>query len=320
MMKKGNRKIILGIAALACCICVVALCSFFPFIIDPSRWQTKEFLSDELIISAICILSLVCVMFIGQAGNAMNPNSNIARARVRFQTSVARVQANLSGFSQWVKQVLQPNDIRSEKEKLLANAGIEDYTVLNLEDSEIKALIGTPQKYGDRFYKGLSKKQAKAVISAKRFKMKLVDPQYYLTCSAIGSEQTISRKSGSEAKKKNALLGYSIISKVVLSVVIAMIFASLVYDAATGSGVDQASAWLKFASRMTSMATSAFMGYLIGGQMNDIDADFINIRCLVHDMFAQDKGFKPKTQQEEAKEAFAKRVQAETLQLPHAKG
>ena len=124
----------------------------------------------------------------------------------------------------------------------------------------------------------------------------------------------------SEARRKNTLLGFSIASKVIMTVVIAMIFASLIYDTATGSGVDQASAWLKFASRMTSMATSSFMGFMIGSQMNDIDADFINVRCLVHDMFVQDKGFKPKTQQEEAKEEFAKRVQAETLQLPHAKG
>ena len=319
-MRKSNYKMVLGIAALICCVGVIALCSFFPFIIDPSRWQTKEFLSDELIIVAICVFSIVCVMFIGQASNSMNPNSKIARARVRFQTSVARVDGNLSAFSQWVKQVLQPSDIRSEREKLLAKEGIDDYSVLDLEDSEIKALIGQPQKYGDRFYKGLSKRQAKAVISAKRFKMKLVDPQYYFSCSAIGSAQTISRKSGSEARRKNTLLGFSIASKVIMTVVIAMIFASLIYDTATGSGVDQASAWLKFASRMTSMATSSFMGFMIGSQMNDIDADFINVRCLVHDMFVQDKGFKPKTQQEEAKEEFVKRVQAETLQLPHAKG
>lgn len=316
---KWNRKIILGSAAFVCCIAIVALCSYFPFIIDPSRWQTTEFLSDQLIIVAIVIFSIVCVMLIAQASNAQNPNSEIARSRVRFlggngeEGSVERITKHqkASAFSQWVRQVLQPRDIRTAKERMLQRAGIEDMNILDLEASEIKALIETPQKYGERYFKGISKKQAKAAIEAKRLKINLVDPSYYLTCSSRANNLTITEKSGSESKKKGALLTFSIIARALVSAVVAMIFASLVYDVAIGG--DAVSSSLKFASRMFSMATSSFMGYLVGCQVNDIDADYINMKCLVHDEFFEDKDFKPKDQQEEAREEFVERVKKENL-------
>ena len=320
MRKMMNRKIVLGVAALICCVATIALCSFFPFIIDPSRWQTKEFLTDELIISAICVFSIVCVMFIGQASNAQNPGSNIAKARVRFSESLPKVSKDVNAFSQWVRKVLQPGDIRAERERILLKAGIEDVSVLDLTEAEIASLVGLPQKYGDRFYKAITKQQAKAILSAKRFKMRLVDPQYYLSCSNAGGEFTVSRKSGSEARKKGTLLSFSIASKILLTVAIGMIFASLAFDMSSGAGGSQASAWMKFAARMSAMATSSFMGFLIGSQMNDIDADYVNIRCLVHDMFLQDRDFKPESQREEARGEFAERVRAETLRIGLRKG
>lgn len=65
------------------------------------------------------------------------------------------------------------------------------------------------------------------------------------------------------------------------------------------------------------MATSSFMGYMVGCQMNDIDADFIDTKCLAHDEFFEDKTFKPLSQQELAKEAFVNRVKEETVLLPN---
>ena len=58
------------------------------------------------------------------------------------------------------------------------------------------------------------------------------------------------------------------------------------------------------------------MGYLVGCQMNDIDAEYIEMRIAVQNMFLQDKEFKPMDQQEEAKQAFIERVKKEnSLQL-----
>lgn len=314
LYSKANRKIVLGVGALICCIAVIALCSFFPFVIDPTQWQTKEFLSDELIVMAIVIFSIVCVMYIGQASNAQNPESNIAKAKVKFMHSISLI-TDISGFEQWIVQKLQPSDMRTEKESILKRCGIDDMSVIDLEKSEIEGLIDTPQKYNGKYYRGISKYQAEQALKAKYFRMKLVQPTYYLSCSSISADQTISRKSGNENKKKGVLLTWSIASKVSMSVLTAIIFASLVYDVANGDGASQASAWLKFASRMMSMATSSFMGYLIGGQMNDIDADFIENKVLAHTMYLQDKDFKPKTQQEMAKAEFAQRVRKEEMAL-----
>lgn len=330
ILSKSNRKILLGLFTFVCAIGIIAMCSFFPFIVDPTRWQTEEFLSDELIIVAIVIFSIVCMMSISQASNAMNPMSKLAKARVKFlgttangvhvEGSVERITKHdkISAFSQWVKKVLQPRDIQSAKERILIKAGIDDFTVLKLSEAELKALMSKPQKYGDRFYDIITKKQYLDIKKAKNLKFTLVDPTYYLVCSSISSDKTITEKSGKESIKKGTLLTWSIASKSILTVIIAMIFASLVYD--TTKGDLGATAWMDFASRMFSMATSSFMGYMVGCQMNDIDADFIDTKCLAHDEFFEDKTFKPLSQQELAKEAFANRVKEETaLLLNHNK-
>lgn len=310
---KVNRKILLGVSAFACMIGITALCSFFPFIIDPSRWQTQEFISDELIVTAIAIFSIVAMMMISQAFNAQSPESNIARANVHFADVRAKVKAKGdSSFEQWVRKSLQPNDMKTEKETILLSAGLNDLSVIGLEDNEIKALIDTPQKYNGVFYKGITKKQYKEVLRAKRFTMPLVAPNYYLTSKGIMSQATISKKSGKETNKKAAILTWSIFSKVAMSVVMAMIFTSLVLDLSQG-GVDQATAWMKFLSRMFSMVTSSFLGWMVGTQINDIDADFAEMKAEAQSRFLADASFVALTQQEEAKQEFAERVKKENV-------
>lgn len=319
-MKKLNKKVLLGSLAMVCCVAIVGLCSFFPFIIDPTRWQTKEFLSDQLIIVAISIFSVVCVMYMAQASNGANPSSNIARAKVKFlgdgtnEGSVDRILKHdrISAFSQWVKQVLQPNDIRTAREKIVIKCGIDDTSVLNLDSHILMLLVDNPQRVEGRYYRRITKKQYKEVKRALALKMPLVDPSYYLVCNKYSGGKTISEESATEHKKKTTLLTFSILSKTIMSVILAMIFASLIYDATQGDQ-GSATAWLKFASRMFSMLTSAFLGFNVGCQMNDIEAHYIELKCFVHDKFMEDRDFKPKTQQEMAKAEFAERVRNEGL-------
>lgn len=308
-----NRKIMLGIGALACLIGIIVLCSFFPFIIDPSRWQTEEFLSDELIIVAIVIFATICLMMIAQASNAMNPNSKIAKARVRFYASVKKIVdgKTINAFGQWVRKSLQPKDIRAAKERELVKAGIDDMSVLDLDETEIMGLVGNAQKYGDRFYKSIDKRQCEKVLRAKKMQFSLVDSSYYLTCEKHASDRTITEQSAQETKKKGALLTWSLVSKVLITVMFAMIFTSLVYDESTAVG--SAKSWMKFMTRMSAMASSSFMGYVIGCQMNDIDASYIELKVSAHDQFFEDVSFKPKDQQEEAREEFAERVRKESV-------
>ena len=310
-----NRKVLLGVTALLLCIIVIAVCSFIPFIIEPKNWQTSEFLTNELIICAVVIITMISAMFIGQTGNAQQDKSRIAKARSKFFITVEKI-TDLNAFSQWVKKVLQPKDIRASKERKMRYAGIEDYSVLDLEYAEINSLLETPQKYNNRFYKGLSKEQIKVVINIKKGgdNIELVEPEYYLSVKNLIDTRTITERSSKEGLKKSLYLIRSIISKLLLTIVVAMIFASLMRD--LSQSVDVAKAAQTFASRIWSMFSSVFMGYLVGCQMNDIDAEYIEMRIAVQNMFLQDKEFKPMDQQEEAKQAFIERVKKEnTLQL-----
>lgn len=315
--KYMNRKILLGVSSLLICVALIAVCSFVPFIIDPSRWQTTEFLTDELIIVAIVIFAMVATMFIGQASNAQNENSNLAKSRVSFFASVVKV-VNINAFNQWIRKVMQPNDIQNMQQRIMRQVGIEDFSVLKLEFAEIRALLETPQKYGDRYYKGLSQKQIDTIIDIKngKYKVVLVEPEYYLSVKNLIDPRTITERSSKEGLKKGLYLTRSIVARVVLTVITAMIFASLMRD--LGAEGDAAEATLKFISRLWAMISSAFMGYIVGCQINDIDAEYINMRVTVHNMFLQDKDFTPIDEQEEAKQAFIDRVKKENvLQITH---
>lgn len=307
-----NRKVLLGASALLVCVGLIAICSFVPFIIDPRRWQTKEFLTDELIITAIVIFSMVAAMFIGQAGNAQSEQSKIAKSRVAFLNTVVKI-IDLNAFNQWVKKVLQPRDIRTMKERKLRAINVEDFTVLDLENSQIRALVETPQKYNDRFYKGLTKEQVKEILKIKngRLNISLVEPAYYLSAKSLIDTRTISERSGKEGIVKGLYLTRSIVSKVALGIITAMIFASLMRDLTATR--DIAVALQKFLSRIWAMVSSVFMGYIVGCQINDIDSEYIDMRVAVQNMYLQDTEFKPVAQQEEAKQEFIERVKSEQL-------
>ena len=309
-----NRKILLGVSAILVCIVLVGVCSFMPFIIDPSRWQTNEFLTDELITIAIVISSMVGAIFVGQASNAQDERSRISKARVEFFTSVKIVNEHVNAFIQWVRQVLQRDDLENIKLRQLRAVGIRDLSILDLEFSEIRALLETPQKYNGKFYKGLSQEQIDVVIAVKgsKKKVKFVEPDYYLSVKNIIDNRTISERSTSESLKKGLYLAKSIIGKVVITVVTSIIFASLMRDLT--SDVDQAQAWVKFLSRLWSMMTSIFMGYLVGCQMNDIDAEYVEMRVEVHRKYLQDKDFVGVSEEEEAKQEFIERVRKEQVQ------
>lgn len=312
--KYVNKKLLLGVTSLFICVLTIAVSSFVPFIIDPTQWQTTKFLTNELIICAIVIFSMVAALFIGQTGNAENDKSRIAKARVSFFETIGKI-SDINGFSQWVRKVMQPEDIKIMQEREMRSIGIEDFSILKLEHNEIKALLETPQKYNGRFYKGLSKEQIKALLKLKNGenKIKLVAPEYYLSVKNILVNKTITERSSSESYKKGLFLFQSIMSRLVITVVTAMIFASLARDLATNTNV--AESLYTFASRMWAMISSVFMGYLLGCQMNDIDAEYIEMRVMVHRKYLQDKTFVPKTQQELAKEEFVERVKKEEQKL-----
>ena len=325
-IKNGiNRKVALGVFSLFMCLGLIVVCSFVPFVIKPENWQTNEFLTDELIISAIVIMSMVSVMFIGQAGNAQNPNSRLAKARVEFFSSVKDViKRGVNAFRQWIRKILQPEDIQTIKERRLRNLGIDDVLILELDDVQLVELSTAAQRYPiptakneddqkGRYFKKISLDQLKGIREIKKagYSIRFVEPEYYLSVKNLTDTRTVSERAVNEGKKKTFYLSSSIVSKLLMTIVSAMIFASLVRD--LSQSVDQAAAWAKFMSRLWAMITSSFMGYIVGTQMNDIDAEYIEMRIQVHTRYMQDDQFKPLTQQEEARKEFVERVKEEQV-------
>ena len=71
--------------------------------------------------------------------------------------------------------------------------------------------------------------------------------------------------------------------------------------------------WGQLVARLLALVSSSFMGYIVGCQINDIDAEYIEMRIVVQNMFLQDKEFKPIDTQEEAKQEFIERVKKEQV-------
>lgn len=320
--KFTNRKIVLGVLTILVAAIFIGITSFVPFIIKPENIGTSRFWTDEGIIIAITILSMFSAMFVGQASNAQNPQSEIARSKVKFIESKKNI-SNRNAFRQWVKKVLQPRDIQFIKERELRKIGIDDYTILKLEDGQIKSLADNPQKFNGRYYSQLDKKRAAAVLSIKNIAkhIDLVEPEYYLTVSSIDSERTVSEKSGREHKVKTIKMMVSVVGKIILTLVPAMIMAMFVKEVVEGAEDGQvAEAAARFTSRMIALISSAFYGYFIGCQTNDIDADYINLKSEIHQDFLEDKDFKPLDQQEEAKQEFIERVKKENKEYSKSLG
>ena len=308
-----NRKILLGSISIILCVALIAVCSFIPLIVRPKIFLDNIFWINEALIVAITIFSLISAMFIGQASNAQDERSNLAKARASFLETKKKI-ININAFSQWIKKVMQPNDVNAVKERKMREVGIEDYSVLDLEYAEIKSLLETPQKYNGRFYKGISKRQINALLKIKRngVNVSLVEPDYYLYAKSISDNRTITERSSKEGIKKSLFLTRSIIFKVLITLVVAVIIALFAIGDKSDSNWWK-EAILQFIARLWALVSSSFMGYIVGCQINDIDAEYIEMRIVVQNMFLQDKEFKPIDSQEEARKEFIERVKKEQV-------
>jgi len=313
MKKLLNKKILLGSSSILTCLALIILCSFISINFNLDNLGKGDFWVNQAFIITITIFSLISVMFIGQAGNAQDEKSNLAKARVSFFSNVIKI-ININAFGQWIKNILQPRDIKAIKERKMRMVGIEDYSILDLEYSQIKALLETPQKYGDKYYKGISKKQIDTILEIKRkgIKVELVEPDYYLTVKSITNNRTITERSSKEGYKKSLFLARSVIFKVLITLLSAMIITAFFYEASK-SDMGDPKVWGQLVARLLALVSSSFMGYIVGCQINDIDAEYIEMRIVVQNMFLQDKEFKPIDSQEEARKEFIERVKEEQV-------
>jgi hypothetical protein len=304
-MKKvfDNKKLLLGFLTMVVILAIIVVSSFWPFILDLSRVGTTEFITDQMFIMAITISVTISMMFIAQVSNAQNPNSELAKAKVEFMNSIKKI-VNHTWFYQWIKRVLQPNDRKDIAEKGMLKLDVP-FAVYELSDTEIRSLE-KPQKFGDTFYKSLTKKQIEGVLSLKKqvANIKFVSPNYYTSFKSWMIDKNLSEIASGENKKKIFTVIFRLTLKIVMSFIFAAILASLVRDIAQEGG-STAQAWMRFLSRMFAFITSSFLGFTLGCKLNDLDAFYITKRVEAHTLYLEDKNFKPI---DEAKQEFIERV------------
>ena len=56
-----------------------------------------------------------------------------------------------------------------------------------------------------------------------------------------------------------------------------------------------------------------FMGFIVGEQLNNLDAEYIEMRTEIHEEYLADKDFKTKSVKDEALEEIKQRSEQETL-------
>ena len=281
--KLANKKITLGLSTLAFILAVVIVSSFWPFILDPSRITTTEFITDTLINAAITISVTISMMFVSQAANAANPLSEIARSKVTFKESLATVTDHTS-FYEWIKKKLQPRDRTDLAEKGMLRLGVP-FSVWGLTDEETQTLT-IPQEINGVQYKAITEKQIKAVIKLRRrvARTKFVDPSYYTTHRSFSSEKNLSQIAANENTKKILTVLFHLGAKMTAVFVGSAILGSLVRDL-TQDGGSTAQAWMRFLSRMFAFCSSTYLGYLLGCKINDLDAFYILKRVEVHKLY-----------------------------------
>lgn len=313
-MIKFNKKVFLGIATLLLIFAIVAVSSFIPFILDPSKFSDKayltKFITDECIIVAITIATTISTMFIAQASNSANPKSELAKSRSKFLESVEKI-TSITKFYQWIVRVLRVKDINEIIDREMLKIGVKR-AVYELENSEIELLTQDAQKINDIFFKKIDKNTAKRVLTLKKkvAHFKFVSPNYYTTIKSYDKNKTNSEIAVNENKKKTLTIVVQLTTRILLTLIVAFIFAMLVFD--KNSDLGMAQKWLDFLSRMFAFVSSAFMGYLLGSKLNDMEAYYINNKVDTQRMFMEDTEFK---EIDEDKQAFIDRCRREERKL-----
>lgn len=308
--KLKNRKVMLGSGALLSMVAIVIVMSIFPFIIDPKRVFTWDWWVNEIFILVIVIYCVICTLFIGQAGNASDANSQIAKARKKFILYNEKIERD--PFEQWVEVVLQPRDQEKVYKRVLRDVGIKQWEIVNLSRNDLKSLLDSPQRINNVWYDEITEEQFSRVIEIKngKYNIEFVDPGYYLTDKNVDIEYTRSERAIREQKVKNFLLIKALVSKVLMVLAVGLVLGMFTRDL-LATEQEKSVIFLNLFSRIMNICSSSFVGYITGCQENDISASYIEMKAETQKEFLEDKDFKPKSIEERAKEKFALKVKQE---------
>lgn len=310
-----NKKLLLGLLAMIFGVVVIVITSIIPLIIDPSKWNSAGFISDLIINCAIVIMAMVGMIMVGTSYNAMQKESNIARAIVMFNQSVSElVSPRINDFIQWISAVLEPTDQKDTYKKALRSVKITNLNYLDLSIPQLKALLKEPLKLDNVYFDILTNKQYKVLTDIKngKYEINFVDAWDWTKNSKYDIEKNHSEKQSSRQKKKTSVMVFQIMGRVFIVIALSLIATALAKDTTAELGVAEIA--YKLIARLFNFFTSAFMGFGVGCMINDFDAEYLLDKVEVQKMFVSDKEFKPKTEQELARERFVK-YQKETAQI-----
>lgn len=317
--KYVSRTNVLAIGAFALVLLASIIFSIPSILIDPKQVFTMKFLTKELISISITLAAMACWIFIGRNSNAMQPRSQISLARRDFKETRDIIQNNdlmYSGFEQWIEQKFQEEEQHRKDRNLLRSVGIKDLGYLKLDFNTLEELLTHSMKIDNYYYKQLSKEQYNMILFVLKGKsrIKFIKWSDYLSERTYNRELEISEILSREARDLRMTMYKQVFSKVLFGFLIGAIFISVVVERAVPSEDTTheeivARNWevvINLISRLFNAIWSAFMGYLTGKKINDEESMYINYKHVIHKKYINDKNFKPKTEQELAREEWLK--------------
>ena len=312
-----SKKLVLGLLSFVLVLAMIVVSAFSELSMNPSNWQSSEFISKELIQVAIAVMSMVCFINIGKSGNALDPRSELAKSRKEFSESIVKIKSSgINGFLQWVKQVKQKTDQNDENEYLLNSVGIENKLYLDLSESELKTLLVQPYEKdfpsGKIYFKEINEKQFETIIRIKNGKnaINFINPTSYLILDKGSVAMSDSRKLSQQQKKETLTMVVDVASRFISVLMFGLIMGAFVVETLS-EDADITRNLMNLFTRLSTATTSAFMGYMSGCKLNDLTASYVQIKIAVHLQYLDDKEFAPLTEQEEAKRNFAEFVKKE---------
>lgn len=312
-----SKKLVLGVLSFLLVLAVIVVSAFSELTMNPSNWKSSAFISKELIQVAIAVMSMVCFINIGKSGNDLDSRSNIARARKEFMESIDKIKSKgVNGFLQWVKHTKQKIDQQDENESLLHSVGITNLAYLDLSYNELETLLSQPYSKelpsGKTYFNQINKEQHDTILKIKNGKnaIPFINPTEYLVLSKGSRVVSDSRKLSQQAKKETMTMVVDVGSRMVSVLMFGMIMGAFVVESLS-EDADITRNLMNLFTRLSTALTSAFMGYMSGCKLNDITAEYINIKIAVHLQYLDDREFKPLSEQEIAKRNFAEFVKKE---------
>ncbi len=316
-LKNIKRKGLIRIVTFFLIVVIIFLSTFTKWILDPSQLVWNEWLGDTILILGLGI----CGMVLGESSGLDNQKS---LTNGRYQNKLKEyldIKNKIVGetfyFSQWL--VLKRNrDLLEKQRDYLSSFGIPypEKILENLDISEVQVLKTRPIVKDNFIYKTITEEQFEALKWVYEGNIKIVNDNtnYFFETNSKKTHKS-SIEMGEVFRKQDLKINVIFkVSKIVMTIIISMVWATFTISEAGGGGSEVA---VNLFSRLISL-----FGGLLGGissavarviNLSDELENKINVlNEFIFDLENPNKsGFKPKEYEEVAKEELEKELELE---------